>query len=244
MTEAEECLLLPSSINGTIYEMTNLVDDQKQIATLVVEKINEWMTCSDPSKFKPLQLIIQGAAKTGKTYLLNVLMETLREAFAMNDVMHIVTENAEHLNKTYEQFTGIPVYEMMDKRFEMTSMQKKWFMKRCEHLLCLAFDNGAMINTRLMGTIAKILEKSAYNGCSTPDTFGNIPVVLLTNDVGMITTDFESLWYSIQNNYKGKGMTVQGRHAFQQLSSNVMFLYGKMTSQNTNSVLVSNLQKI
>ena len=82
-------------------------------------------------------------------------------------------------------------------------------MTRCQHLICLSFDNGASINTRLIGVIAQILEKSTYNGPSTAGIFGNIPVVLMTNDSGIITTDYESAWYSIQNVYRGKEMTLQ-----------------------------------
>jgi predicted GTPase len=63
--------------------------------TVILCKLRKWLSHLDieddceMGDFKPLRLIIMGAAKTGKSVLINTLVTVLRVMFDDNDVVHV-----------------------------------------------------------------------------------------------------------------------------------------------------------
>ena len=64
--------------DGKHFELNDLFDDQQYIAYRVLDKIKEWLTCKDLSKFKPLRCTINGQGGTGKSVLLNTIVSVMR----------------------------------------------------------------------------------------------------------------------------------------------------------------------
>ena len=111
----------------------------------------------------------------------------------------------------------------MNDSFQMNKNQRSGLISKCKKLLCLALGDGSIISARVASTLNHAISQSAYDGLCSYKSFGNLPIVLLTNDVGMLTTPFESLWYSTQNqhhetNLVGKGTSMNGKQTFTDLT--------------------------
>ena len=153
MKKANEVLNIPTKNDNDHLSLKDLSSEQLRIAAVVLEKIDEYLHCDSPDEFIPLQLTILGGASSGKSFFLKVLLAVIRQRFEKNDVMQIVTSNAEEFNQTYSQFTGLPINELMNDSFHMNENQRSELISKCKNLLCLALDDGSMINTRLASAL-------------------------------------------------------------------------------------------
>ena len=70
-------LELPIAPNGNPYTIKSLSFEQQQIASVILKKVHEWMTCKDLSEFQPLRMTVFGETGTGKTTLIKALMSVI-----------------------------------------------------------------------------------------------------------------------------------------------------------------------
>ena len=87
--ESKTELDLPRKTDSSVYSLDALFDDQKQVIAYVLKKIMEWLSHleydnkGDLSDFKPLHLMIIGAAGTGKSVVINTLVTVICKIFGV-----------------------------------------------------------------------------------------------------------------------------------------------------------------
>jgi predicted GTPase len=88
-------LEVPLKSDGRGFELDDLLEDQRQIMTVILCKLRKWLSHLDiedkceMGDFKPLRMTIMGAVGTGKSVLINTLVTVLRVMFNDNDVVHV-----------------------------------------------------------------------------------------------------------------------------------------------------------
>ncbi len=82
-------LNIPKKSDGSLYDIDGLFEDQVTVVLLIMDKILEWATCENLSKFKPLRITINGPAGTGKTVVINTIVTLIRTLFNDNGVVQV-----------------------------------------------------------------------------------------------------------------------------------------------------------
>jgi predicted GTPase len=101
-------LEVPLKSDGRRFELDNLLEDQRQIMTVILCKLREWLphlNIEDDCEichFKPLRMPIMGAAGTGKSVLINTLVTMLRVMFDDNHVVHVALLQQEQQHSMWE----------------------------------------------------------------------------------------------------------------------------------------------
>ena len=67
-------LRIPTHNDGCNFTIDGLYPDQKEVVTVVLDKIMKWATCEDYSTFTPLRMTLNGPAGTGKTIVINTIV--------------------------------------------------------------------------------------------------------------------------------------------------------------------------
>ena len=80
---------IPQKSDGTQYDIEGLFEDQLTVVLLIINKIIEWTSCKDLSKFEPLRITINGPAGTGKTVVINTIVTLIRTLFQTNGVVQV-----------------------------------------------------------------------------------------------------------------------------------------------------------
>jgi hypothetical protein len=95
---------------------------QSALLYKVFGKIREWMKCKagdQKSKFVPLRLTVCGAADTGKSFIINIIVSYMRRMFDDNDVVHVVALTGmtalNVLGKTLHRFEGLDWRNMTNR---------------------------------------------------------------------------------------------------------------------------------
>ena len=70
-----------------VPEVDMLGEDQLEVFTKVMAKLEEWMTTDDLTNFKPLHMILNGAGGSGKSVVLNTIVTYIRKMFGCNGVV-------------------------------------------------------------------------------------------------------------------------------------------------------------
>jgi hypothetical protein len=128
-------LEVPLKSDGRRFELDDLLEDQRQIMTVILCKLREWLSHLDIEDdceichFKPLRMTIMGAAGTGKSVLINTLVTMLRVMFDDNDVVHIAAPTGTAAfnvgGETLHQMFSIMVEDDMKNIKGMSEQSKK-----------------------------------------------------------------------------------------------------------------------
>ena len=84
---------MPLKSDGTEYYLQDIENnpEQEEIAYLVLQKIKEFVEFPSKKKmnpkliFKPLELTVMGSGGTGKTFLIKVILSTIKRMFESNN---------------------------------------------------------------------------------------------------------------------------------------------------------------
>ena len=93
-TESNEsdCINIPKrkTKNGFVEcNIDCLMDDQKMVVGIVMQKLHEFMTSTSLCDFKPLRMTVMGAGGTGKSVIVNTIVTLTRKMFNLDGVAKV-----------------------------------------------------------------------------------------------------------------------------------------------------------
>ena len=178
---------VPLKNDGSKYQLEDLYEDQQFVISIVLQKLQEWLTCEDLSTFEPLRLTINGSAGCGKSVLINTLVTVLREMFQTDDVVKIAAPTGtaafnvggvtlHHLAKM-----GVTPSDYVPN--SLTATRRKQLVKDFRCLLALIIDERSLINSRDLGTVERVMSETIHNGGHLEHmSFGGLPILILVGD--------------------------------------------------------------
>jgi hypothetical protein len=116
------------------YDIEDATESQAAVLYKVFDKIQEWMSWEASNKkgiFVPLRLTVNGAAETGKSFIINTIVSYLLRMFDDNAVVHVVAPTGmagfNILGKTLHRFAGL---DWKNTNKEMTKRTQEQIQKK------------------------------------------------------------------------------------------------------------------
>jgi hypothetical protein len=204
------------------FELDNLLEDQRQIMTVILCKLKEWLFHLDIKDdceighFKPLRMTIMGAAGTGKSVLINTIVTVLRVMIDDNDVVHVAPTGTAAFNvggETLYQMFSIMVEDEMKNPKGMSEQSKKAmllkFIKtmlvKFKKAIAILIDEHSMVGMRMLGSAFSNVNECAHGGNHSDEDWGVVPIVILVGDDFQLPPPFDKgafdvLHYGIHTN--------------------------------------------
>jgi len=192
INQAKEALqinpYIPVKENGSSFHVDDLHDDQKWIAFVILQKIQDWFTCDDLSTFRPLRVTINGQGGSGKSVLINTITSTIRNFTGINNSCLVAAPTgtaAFNVNgETMHSLASVMASDMDDSLPTENAGKKEALCKKFKDCLVLIFDERSMISTSLLGKVERIVSECALSRAksSSKMTWGGIPVVIVAGD--------------------------------------------------------------
>lgn len=229
--------------------MERLYEDQREVVTVVMNTLREFMTLDDLSTFKPLRVIINGQGGSGKSVVINTLVTVIRKMFGCNDVVRVVAP------------TGVAAYNVHGETFHhlfrmgvstkeyasnnMTTTTKEKLVRKFKSLLALIIDERSLVPTKLLGTAEAMAAETMHGGPFHQDeSWGGLPVVVMVGDDYQLPAIGEGPFTALFRNY-GSKMNYRGRKALLECADFVMDLSTSKRvtgSQNKTRALLNRLR--
>ncbi len=220
-------LNIPKKSDGSLYDIDGLFEDQVTVVLLIMDKILEWATCENLSKFKPLRITINGPAGTGKTVVINTIVTLIRTLFNDNGVVQVCAPTGtaafnaggETLHHFLKNKAGMRAYDA----FSMSAKKKKDLTLKLKNLLCLIIDERSLLDSVHLGIAEQMVSETIFNGEMCDHSWGNLPVLILVGDdyqlPGVAPGAFDAF-----EPPKGQKATDRGRYVFKECASVVVSL--------------------
>jgi hypothetical protein len=120
-------------------------------------------------------IFITGSAGTGKTYLLTLYTQYLKERRVYPTVVAPTGIAASHLGgQTIHSFFALGIRENIDESYVEFLMEKKYLKTRFSKLKLLVIDEISMVSPELFSAMDLVLR--GFKGCDAP--FGGVQVVI------------------------------------------------------------------
>lgn len=216
---------LPVKNDGSSYRVSDLYDDQKEIAAVISEKIEEWMICTDLSSFKPLRLTVTGAGGSGKSVVINTLVTTIRKIFQKNGVIQVIaptgTAAANVGGETIHHLLGMTGTDYVN--YPVLKRDKRELLKRkFAHLLALIIDERSLLSANVLGAAEHIISKTIHGGHNPSISWGGLPVVVLFGDDYQLPPIRKGVFHA--HEHSPNIVTRSGNLVFMELCQKVMEL--------------------
>ena len=179
---------IPMKGDGSEFDIDDLCDDQKWIAYVILEKIKEYFTCTDFTKFEPLRMTINGQGGTGKSVLLNTITSVVRKFTGCNDsVLVCAPTGTAAFNVNGETVHSMVRMSCNDDEHAVPVIgesTRTHLAAKLKDALVLIADERSMMSCSLLGKAEHIINETAFEGLGSaiPATWGGIPVVLIAGD--------------------------------------------------------------
>jgi hypothetical protein len=137
--------IIPLNDKGLEYRMEDLHDEQRSIACHILDKIHEWMTLNDLSKFVPLRCTMIGPAGSGKSVLINTITTCIRKLFDYNNVVAVgCPTGTAAFNANVETLHSLTAQGIAENYvpFSISDAKKKCFAKNSSTCYVLLWMNG------------------------------------------------------------------------------------------------------
>jgi hypothetical protein len=231
-------LEVPLKSDGRRFELDVLLEDQRQIMTVILCKLREWLShlnIEDDHEihhFKPLRMTIMGAARTGKSVLINTLVTMLRVMFDDNDVVHVAaptgTAAFNVVGETLHRMFSIMVEDDMKNIKGMSERSKKAMLVKFKMAIAILIDKCSMVGMRILGSACSNVNECAHGGNHSDEDWGGVPIVILVGDDFQLPPPFDKgafdvLYYGSHNNGLS-GIEALGAEQFINCSNLVMEL--------------------
>ncbi len=134
-------------------------------------------------KYKPLQATVMGCGGTGKSFIINTIISSVRNMTQMNDTVKVgAPSGAAAYNvqgSTLHHLLGINVSRPEDK---LTGAALENMQKCLKHLLCVIIDEWSMLISKVLAAAVRNIRHSVYKGQNSGEIWGGVPIVLLFGD--------------------------------------------------------------
>ena len=217
--------------DGTHYELSGLYDDQLIIASRLIEKIKEFMTMRDLSKFVPLRCTIVGEGGTGKSVLISTITSVVWRMFERTDVIRVAAPTGVAAcnigGETLHRLTASRPNrkEGEYKANSMQPTQNDRLSKKFKVLMGIIVDERSMLSSVLLGETAQKVGETIYEGGHTRrEPIGDVPFFCPVGDDYQLPPTINQGAICSYKTDKGK-MTQKGRDIFQTCSEEVYILH-------------------
>jgi len=234
----ERQLEVPLKSDGRRFELDDLLEDQRQIMTVILCKLREWLSHLDIEDdceighFKPLRMTVMGAAGTGKSVLINTLVTVLRIMFDDNDVVRVAAPTGTAAfnvgGETLHRMFSIMVEDDMKNLKGMSERSKKAMLIKFKKAIAILIDERSMVGMRMLGSACLNVNECAHGGNHSEEDWGGVPIVILVGDDFQLPPPFDKgafdvLHYGSCNN-GFSGIEALGAEQFINCSNLVMEL--------------------
>ena len=222
-------LKIPKHSDGTDFTIDKLFDDQLAIVTVVMDKIKEWVECTDYSRFSPLRMTINGPAGTGKTIVINTLVSLIRNLFQDNDVAQVCAPTgAAAFNAgggTLHHLMSNTPRQVNYEPFSMSTTKQEKLAAQFKHLLCLIIDERSLLDSTLLGISEQMMSETIFDGALPHESWGKLPILILVGDDYQLPSIGEGAFDVFSSSGWGVSkMTLSGRGVLQECANCVMSL--------------------
>ena len=160
--------------------LTAMNAEQRFAYNLVMQNIIDHSAGKDAS----LRLVVAGEAGSGKSYLINCLVYSIRKFCENNKAVQVLAPTGNSANlicsgKTIHSFLKVPCGPKSKKDMTApvgTTAEK--LQKNCEGLVCLLVDERSLVGCNLLGW----MEYHCQCGMKTDKPWGDLPVVVFLGD--------------------------------------------------------------
>ena len=161
--------------------LESMNEDQRFAYTLVMDAIRKHSAGDEDVS---LRMIVAGQAGSGKTYLINSLVYSIRKFYNNNKAVQVLgpTGNSANLlfdGKTIHSFLKIPTGKKSGQDMSSPVGQTAETLQRnCDGLVCLITDERSLVGCNTLGW----MEYHCQFGLMIQKDWGGIPVVVFTGD--------------------------------------------------------------
>jgi hypothetical protein len=148
------------------YNIRDATASHSAVLYKVFGKIREWMEWEagdQKSKYVPLRLTVRGAAGTGKSSIINIIVSYNRCMFDDNDVVHVVAPTGmatfNVLGETLHRFAGLD-WQNMKKGMTNITMEK--LQKKLQSTVAIMMDEREMLSQIILGFVEQAVARSAH----------------------------------------------------------------------------------
>lgn len=249
---------LPMKRNETFglenYMTKDLHEDQKEVAGVVMYKLQEWFRCVESGtteNYTPLRLTVCGEAGSGKTVLINTLVTLIRRLTGTKNSVHVcgptgsAAFNAGGL--TCQRLFHMPVHK---DGINMSAASLKSLMQELTDTIAIIVDERSMVSAQVLGMMEQYSRQAAFNGQNSQLDWGGIPIILVIGDDYQLPSIDEGSFYCFGNRPNKKHSATQEyfiQHGLQQflaLGKDVMQLTSPKRVHDTQGRLKSILQGV
>lgn len=201
---------MPLKSDGTEYYLQDIENnpEQEEIAYLVLQKIKEFVEFPSKKKmnpkliFKPLELTVMGSGGTGKTFLIKVILSTIKRMFESNNsnintTLLTAPTGAAAFNTNGRTCHSTFQINVKDPSSGLSHDRLDQMQKDLKYILFLCIDERSMLSQEVLGTIDKHTRYAAHDNKVKNKPYGGIPIIMLTGDDHQLP--------SVINNNKGHG---------------------------------------
>ena len=225
--EKNNNLRIPTHSDGHDFTIDGLYSDQKEVVTVVMDKIMEWATCNDYSKFVPLRMTLNGPAGTGKTIVINTIVALIRTLFQDNDVVQVCAPTGTAAfnagGETLHHLFGNTPNQMNYQPHSMGAKKLEKLASKFKNLLCLIIDERSLIDSHLLGISEQMMSESIHDGQLAHESWGKLPVLILVGDDYQLPGISEGA-FGVHSNTQCSKMAQAGRQHFEECTNFVMSL--------------------
>lgn len=173
-------------MDGSEYECDQLYKDQKTIFATIMKYLHDWVTLKDKTKFKPLRMILNGSAGTGKSVLINTLVTVMRRIFNDNQVVHITAPTgaaAFNVNgETIHHFLEIKPNDPDYVPGTMSAEMKQRLLDKLNHCVALIIDERSLLASNVFGNAEQKMKETIFGGLLPDIKWGGLPILILVGD--------------------------------------------------------------
>ena len=186
---------LPLKHDGSEFSLDDIQNnpEQEEIAYLVLHKLKEWLDFPTQKRlnpkltFQPLEMTVIGSGGTGKTFLIKVIVSTLKRMFETNSDKVRTTVIAAPTGAAAFNTNGRTCHSKFKISITnpgngLQNEQLDALQKDLKYTLFLCIDERSMLSQVVLGAIDKHTRYCAKDNKNKNKPFGGIPIVMLTGD--------------------------------------------------------------
>jgi len=174
-------LNLPKKENDQECNLSELNNQQRRIAQVILHTIVAWMNKS--SDYKPLRMTVSAGAGRGKSFLIHQLTSAIKRMLHRNDVVLTTAFTGSAANniggRTCHSAFGIST---INPDLELSPAAKARMLHDLRHIVAIFIDERSQLSSELLGAAERNTAYTYHGGGESHLNWGCIPVVIMLGD--------------------------------------------------------------
>ena len=180
-------LRIPKKEDGTAYDVESLYPGQRDIVSVVLGTIFDWLHCDDLAAFKPLRMTVNGSGGAGKSIVIDTIVALMRTMFKCNEVVKVVAPSGTAAfnvsGETIHHLLGMCVSKTEYKAHSMTKDKRSKLIAKFKSLLAVIVDERSLVKSSDLGTLERQVAETIFDGGPLSQySWGGLPIVIVVGD--------------------------------------------------------------